>query len=207
MSPLERLHERWVSLRRVQILAAHFARLIPRAASVLDIGSGDGRLARCIQDARPDISIVGLDVLVREQTAIPVRPFDGQNIPYDPGSFDLTLFVDVLHHTTDPLVLLRESARVSRVGLLIKDHLREGRLAQPTLRVMDWMGNQRHGVALPYNYWSRAQWDGAIAALQLKVGAWEDRLGLYPWPAKLIFERSLHFISLLRVPSARGGAS
>lgn len=49
-------------------------------------------------------------------------------------------------------------ARVARRGVVIKDHLREGPLAGPTLRLMDWVGNRGHDVRLPYNYLSRRKW-------------------------------------------------
>jgi SAM-dependent methyltransferase len=79
----------------------------PRNASVLDVGSGDGRLARLVADKRPDISIQGIDVLVRTDAAIPVVKFDGTSIPYGEGSFDVVMLVDVLHHTVEPMILLR----------------------------------------------------------------------------------------------------
>ena len=63
------------------------------------------------------------------------------------------LFVEVLHHTTDPLALPRESSRVARDCIIIKDHHLDNLAAAAVLRFMDWMGNARHGVILPYNYW------------------------------------------------------
>jgi len=55
---------------------------------------------------------------------------------------------DVLHHTQDPAVLLREAVRVSRSFVLLKDHLDENILDDVTLRLMDWVGNRPHGVVL-----------------------------------------------------------
>src|SRR5262249_30669359 len=144
--------------RRVRVLRDHFAQLLPADARVLDVGSGDGLLASLIGQMRPDLHISGIDVLVREHTHILVETFDGQSMPYADGSFDAVMFVDVLHHVTDPLVLLREALRVSRSCLVIKDHTRDGILAGPTLRFMDRVGNERHGVVLPYNYWPKRKW-------------------------------------------------
>ena len=78
------------------------------------------------------------------------------------------MFIDVLHHTSDPRVLQREAARVSRRWIIIKDHARTGLGAGPTLRFMDWVGNARYGVALPYNYWRESQWNQAFAGLNLR---------------------------------------
>jgi SAM-dependent methyltransferase len=179
---------------------------MPRNASVLDLGSGDGRLARLVSDKRPDISIQGIDTSVREGTAIPVEKFDGISIPYGEGSFDVVMFVDVLHHTNDPMILLHEAVRVARQAILVKDHLLEGAFAYSTLRFMDWVGNARHGVALPYNYWRPAEWHGAFDRLGLSVSCWESNLKLYGFPADLIFGRSLHFIAVLRVLGRRGNS-
>ena len=107
------------------------------------------------------------------------------------------MFVDVLHHTLDPHALLGEARRVAGRGILIKDHQCDGLGAGQIQRFMDWFGNAPHGVALPHNYWSKKQWDKAFLALDLKIQVWHSRLGLYPFPANLIFERSLHFAALV----------
>ena len=107
---------------------------------------------------------------------------------------DVIMFVDVLHHTSDPKILLAEAARVGR-SVLIKDHLREGFLANETLRLMDWVGNAHHHVVLPYNYLSRAEWNAAFGDIGLQVRRFDTKLHLYPAPFSWIFERGLHFIA------------
>ena len=158
MSLIESVHGCYVHKRRISILSDRFSKLIPSNSRVLDVGCGDGRLARLIADKRPDISIQGIDVRLRDHAAIPAEAFDGKSIPYDQGSFDVVMFVDVLHHTREPMILLREAVRTARQAILIKDHLVKGAFAYSTLRFMDWVGNARHDVALPYNYWTPAEW-------------------------------------------------
>jgi SAM-dependent methyltransferase len=195
--PIQSLHDGYVHGRRVRRLCELLACLIPESCSVLDVGCGDGLLARLIQDRRPDLALRGIDVLVREHTLIPVEAFDGRSIPRGDDSVDVIMFVDVLHHTDDPTVLLAEAARVARRAVLIKDHLLEGFLAGRTLRFMDYVGNTHHGVALPYNYWPRGRWQQVFDKLGLTPEEWRDQLGLYPWPANLLFGRSLHFVARL----------
>lgn len=205
MSLVDRLHEGYVHTRRVRVLSGHLAPLLPEKVRVLDVGCGDGWLGQLIMEKRPDVHLRGIDVLVRRHTHVPVDHFDGRVIPYGDASVDVVMFVDVLHHTKDPMVLLREAARTARTAILIKDHLRDGLFAGPTLRFMDHVGNARHGVALPYNYWSRQQWLQAFRTLDVTIGVWKTDLRLYPRPATWIFDRSLHFVSRLDVK--RGGAS
>jgi SAM-dependent methyltransferase len=199
MTLLESIHGGYVHERRSRALAAHLAELIPPNARVLDVGCGDGLLGGLILEQRPDIDLEGIEVAVRPHTCIPVTAFNGREIPHADASYDAVQFVDVLHHTVDPLVLLREAARVARQAILIKDHLLEGFLAGPTLRYMDRVSNTRHGVNLPFNYWPRCRWLESFAQLGLEVEAWKGQLGMYPWPASLVFGRGLHFIVRLRV--------
>ena len=138
-----------------------------------------------------------IDVFVRPTTHIPVVAFDGHRIPFDDAEFDAVVFVDVLHHTEDPMELLREAVRVAPGAIIVKDHAADGPLARPILRLMDWVGNAHHGVALPYNYWSTPRWQRAVAELGLRTEVWQTSLGLYPPPASWIFERELHLLCRL----------
>jgi len=196
-TPVGLLHDKLVSNRRVEVLAAWFARLLPPEASVLDVGCGDGLISALLQQQRPDIAVRGIDVLPRSQTHIPVEIFDGSSLPVASSSFDVVLFSDVLHHTADATSLLREAHRVAKQNVLIKDHYREGFAANARLRLMDWVGNARFGVSLPYNYWTSQQWHVTWQQVGFKPEQLVTSLHLYPKPADWIFGARLHFIALL----------
>jgi SAM-dependent methyltransferase len=200
---IERIHDRYIKGRRVRVIASRLAPLVPRAARVLDVGSGDGRIAKEIARLRPDLTIAGVDVLMRADARIPVTAFDGTHLPFDDKSFDAILFVDVLHHTLDPLALLREAHRVGRSAVILKDHDAHGILAVPTLRFMDRVGNARFEVALPHNYLAWEQWAQAFGQSGLVVERVLRHLRIYPIPLRWFFDRSLHFIALLRVVAIR----
>lgn len=194
-------HGRFVHSRRVKVLVEHFVQLIPQGHRVLDVGCGDGLIDRLIMNARPDLEIVGVDVLVRGETLIPVTHFDGRHLPYDDQSFDTVLFCDVLHHTDSVSELLHHAARVARHSVLIKDHLLQGPFASLTLRFMDYVGNAPHGVALPYHYLTPHEWKEHFQQAGLRVRKEIRELGMYPWWANWLFGRSLHFVGLLEVAS------
>lgn len=197
MGIFEYFHNKYVLNHRVHSLSRQLAELIPADATVLDVGSGDGFLAYSIFQLRSDIQINGIDVLIRENPQIPIKRFDGNVIPYADNSYDLVMFVDVLHHTENPRVLLQEANRVAKNSILIKDHMLKGLFAYKTLAFMDRIGNTRYGVALPNNYWLPENWFDTFSAIGLNVKTLKDKLNLYPWPANTIFGRSLHFIALL----------
>lgn len=198
MTLVGRLHSSVVFGRRVRVLAELLAQHVPSGAkTLLDVGCGDGQIALAVGQKREGLQITGVDVLVRPKTWIPVTAFDGVALPMGDHSVDVVMFVDVLHHTNDPLVLLREAKRVARQAILIKDHCKDGFLAGPTLRFMDWVGNAHHGVVLPYNYWSEQRWRAAFAELGMTIDAWTQRVPLYPWPASWLFQRRLHYVARL----------
>ena len=195
-------HRTFVFERRARVLAEMLAARIPAGASVLDVGCGDGTIGRHIADARPDLRIEGVEVMARPTCRIPCREFDGTTLPFPDAAYDVCLFVDVLHHTTDPVPLLREARRVARAFVVIKDHLRESALDDLTLKFMDWVGNKPHGVRLPYNYQSRAQWTAHFGVSGLTEASWSTAVPLYPPPMSLVFGRRLHFIGALAARSA-----
>ena len=197
MSILDYIHERYSYNRRIKTLSDHLAEVIPQGARTLDVGCGDGQVAHLIMQKRPDVEIKGIDILVRPHTKIPVAEFDGQVIPYNKADFDVVMFNDVLHHTNDPMILLREGVRVASKALVLKDHTCDGVLAGPTLKFMDRVGNARHGVVLPCNYWPEYRWLNTFEILGLSIRSWKSDLKLYPRWADWVFGRSLHFVAKL----------
>lgn len=190
------IHSRTVFGRRVRVLASSIASLLPDRARVLDVGCGSGDIASALLAFKPHLTIEGVDVLVRPETAIPVRQFDGEHLPFGDLTFDYALLIDVLHHTDDPAALLDEVSRVAS-HVIIKDHYRNGPLAHARLRFMDWVGNAPHGVRLPYNYLSKTEWNEVWRAKGLKIEEIVQNLSLYPPPMDWIFGRGLHFIASL----------
>jgi len=198
LSWIARSHRALVFGRRARVLADALAPLIPSGArSVLDIGCGDGTIAGLLAERRADLAIEGVEVTPRPTCRVRCRAFDGAQLPFPDRSFDVCLFVDVLHHTTDVTQLLHEATRVTRSCVILKDHLSESSFDHATLRAMDWVGNRPHGVTLTYNYQSLRQWQQHFAACGLQATQLSTTVPLYPFPFSQIFGRKLHFVAQL----------
>ena len=197
LSIVRAAHGQLVSGRRTSVLAGLLAAKIPPGSSTLDIGCGDGAIASLVAEQVPGVRLQGTEIEPRPSCRIDCVPFDGTHLPFPDASFDVCMFVDVLHHTLGIQGLLAEASRVSRRLVLIKDHLSERPLDFQTLKIMDWVGNRPHGVVLPYNYQSRRQWNDFFARAGLAVREWQDRVPVYPFPFSLAFGRRLHVIALL----------
>jgi SAM-dependent methyltransferase len=191
------VHDRLVHHRRVARLSRLLADAVPACRTVLDVGCGDGRVSAGLAAQRPELTVEGIDVLVRPDTAVPVSGYDGERIPFEDGGIDVVTMVDVLHHTPEPAALLAEAARVAGLAVVVKDHCRDGWLAGAVLRAMDWAGNAHHGVRRPHTYLSRREWERACRDLGLGIASWRDDLGLYPALVRPVLERRLHFLAVL----------
>jgi SAM-dependent methyltransferase len=194
---LGQVHERIVFNRRVSVLGEALGALVEPGSDILDVGTGDGQIAKLIAAQAQDTSVRGIDIMARPTSHIPVDIFDGNTIPHPDKSFDVVSFVDVLHHTDDPRILLAEAARVARKAVILKDHFSQNAVDHMTLRFMDWVGNAPHGVVLPYNYGSRSDWENWYAEAGLGIETLSTDVPLYPAPFSLLFGRGLHFVARL----------
>jgi ubiquinone/menaquinone biosynthesis C-methylase UbiE len=98
------------------------------AATVLDVGCGEGIGTVRMAGVLPDARVVGLDVpapglLGHWKERGGDRPEfvagSAYELPFEDGSFDLVTAIEVFEHLERPARALEEMARVSRRGLLL----------------------------------------------------------------------------------------
>ncbi|GEO80569.1 class I SAM-dependent methyltransferase [Pararhodospirillum oryzae] len=177
-----------VSQARARGLPGRLRGYMPAGGSVLDVGAGNGVIASRLLHEGGLARMEGVDVLPQPDPLIPVRVFDGRNLPFDDDSFDLVTLIDVLHHTREPERLLAEAARVSRGPVLVKDHDWKTRLDWWILAVADYLGNKPYGVSLPYAFLRMDQWAALFESLALTVAATEHfRYAPYDRARQVIF--------------------
>ena len=100
------------------------ARLVPVGARVLDLGCGDGALLAHLQSTRActgyGIEIDDANVLAcvkRGVNVIQLNLDEGLAL-FDDASFDVVLQIDTLQHLRNAEVMLRETVRVGRLGIV-----------------------------------------------------------------------------------------
>jgi ubiquinone/menaquinone biosynthesis C-methylase UbiE len=192
------LHHRAVHVPRVERVTRALAAQIGHAASLLDIGCGDGTVALGIGAAIGAARIAGVDVLVRPETAIPVTPYDGEHLPFADGAFEAVVISDVLHHCEHPAIVLREALRVASRVVAIKDHFRFDRLSNAILLAMDQVGNAGPGVLVRGTYFSAGEWTTLVREAGGQITGLEWPLRIHDLPWRLITQDRLQFVAKIQ---------
>jgi ubiquinone/menaquinone biosynthesis C-methylase UbiE len=164
---------------------------------VLDIGCGFGHLGRAIMVAHPDVLVEGVESVKRGGELIPVTAYEGTRMPWKDGAFDAVILADVLHHDHDPDRLLKESARVSKRLVIIKDHIREGFLAQQRISFLDWAANAPYQVPCTYRYNNLSEWRRATGLVSSKVLEERTSVDVYPPVFNQLLGKGLHYFAVL----------
>ena len=100
------------------------AELVPQGARVLDLGCGDGAMLAYLQQERGctgyGVEIDDANVLACVQRGVNVIQLnlDEGLAMFDDASFDVVLQIDTLQHLRNAEVMLRETVRVGRVGII-----------------------------------------------------------------------------------------
>ena len=99
---------------------------VSRNSKILDLGCGSGIVIDGFRK-RFDSEVFGVDIIDNRVIDIPFKKIEGDDLSFFPdNSFDTVMISFVLHHSKDPIGLLKEAKRVARKNIIIYENLPEG---------------------------------------------------------------------------------
>lgn len=152
-----------------------FEQDLPAGSRVLDIGGGWGFYHAPLR-SRGHRHLV-LDVIKPGMQKCPVVLYDGNRIPFPDRSFDVSLFVTVLHHIPDPEAVIREALRVTRKRVIVVEDLYHHAVGRWWTVLRDQIYNMEF-FGHPKNFRTSKEWVetfeklGAVRVREKQVHTW-----------------------------------
>ncbi|MEM5778408.1 MAG: class I SAM-dependent methyltransferase [Candidatus Aenigmatarchaeota archaeon] len=151
---------------RIPAIINELNKYIKNNESILDVGCGDGKILYEFTKIK-NIKPFGVDKYIKK-SLIPFIKADGKKLPFDDKQFDVSLLIDVLHHTKNMKVILKEVSRVSK-KVIIKDHFYETGFQRIKLKIIDFLFNVLTGTTIPFNFLVLEEWEQLFKSLGLKI--------------------------------------
>jgi ubiquinone/menaquinone biosynthesis C-methylase UbiE len=144
-------------------LAQSFFKLIPNNSFILDVGAGKGCISKHLKNLNPTLKTICFDI--KKSNFIDVNG-DGSFLPFKDKSFDITIVVDMLHHTTNIIKILKELKRVSKKYIIIKEQGFTSRTSKFLILLGDSLTNKNCKI---YNHLNYLTWKEIFEELNLSI--------------------------------------
>jgi len=179
-------NNRWLRRQYIETLGrfwikekvSRFLPWLPAGSTTIDIGAGNGLVALELNKSgiqTTAVDVVNLSILPE----IPVQVYNGASLPFPDRHFQFALLLTVLHHTKDPVAVLKEAARVAEQVIIIEDVYKNGLQKYATF-AMDTLVNFGHSE-MTYQNRSLQEWKVIFKELRLEVVAEKEKrvLGIF----------------------------
>ncbi|MEI6238010.1 MAG: class I SAM-dependent methyltransferase [bacterium] len=139
---------------------------VKKGDRIIDIGSGGCQVSEWLMSQGFDVTPIDIS---NKSFLGKVKPiiYDGKRIPFADNSFDVALLLTILHHTKDPVSILREAKRVAK-RIIVKEDLYKGIIQKYMTFAMDSAINKEF-KGHPHTNKTKEEWLRVFKDLELTV--------------------------------------
>ena len=152
--------------KRVKAVMNKILPYLKSDSTVVDIGSGNCKISKELQNRGFVVKPVDIKNKSEFKNIIPVV-YDGKTLLFSDNTFDVALLITVLHHTKNPIQLLKEAKRVAKTIILMEDTYK-GRLQKYLTFIMDSLVNLEF-IGHPHTNKTVSKWEEIFKELNLRV--------------------------------------
>ena len=169
----------WGLDKRAEAFVQLFEKSLPAQSRILDIGGGWGFYADPLTRRGHQVTV--LDVVKPGFQKAPVILYEGKRVPFGEKSFDVSLLITMLHHVSEPELLIQEAKRVTRKMLIVVEDIYHHPLGRWWTILRDQLYNFEF-FGHPRQFKKREEWIALFK--QLGFSLLEERK-VYTWIAGL----------------------
>lgn len=168
-SPLLFVYKPFLNFR-AKFLGKFISPYIPKNCTVLDVGCGNMLISKYLNRFN-ESSPTGLDVINMNLTNLPNKIYNGKNIPYPDGKFDVSLLMGVLHHCPNPEALLLETKRVTKQRIVLFEDVYFNSLEKIWIEARDIIGNLPEEPRMNFSlkFHNTEEWEQIFKRLNLNI--------------------------------------
>jgi len=151
---------------------------IKKGSKILDLGCGTAIVGKTFQDFF-QAELFGVDVQDVRTVKIPFKLTDGKSLSFPENSFDVVLINYVLHHSEDPISVLKEAKRVARDKIVIYEDLPEDILSKLICQLHGISFDNFFGNPTKTSFKSEREWEKIFKGLGLNI-IFKKRVNNFP---------------------------
>lgn len=147
-------------------LIKKFEQYLNKNDAILDVGSGDCRVCEILKEKGYNVAPLDVKNL---SCCDKVKPalYDGKKMPFKGNTFNVALILTVLHHTPNPVEIIKEAKRVSKRVIIIEDIYRN-KIHKYLTNFLDSLYNLQF-IGHPHSNKTDKEWQSLFERLGLEI--------------------------------------
>ncbi len=109
-----------IAKRRTDKIFSHIVDFLRSGDRILDIGAGNCIIAETLVGKGLNVTPLEIQNKSLVDSICPVL-YNGVKIPFQDDKFDTALIVAVLHHSNDPVEIIKEAKRIAKRIIIVED--------------------------------------------------------------------------------------
>ena len=155
--------------KRAALIAQFLLPMIEGSGEIIDVGCGPAHLSyRISKLTNRKIKYLDIKKITFTHPDVSVEIYDGEKLPYDESTFETCLCLFVLHHTGDPINILREMKRVSYRNIIVAEDYLSSRKYIFCEVIKDLISNFLN-TKITFQYHTEDEWENMFKELELKI--------------------------------------